>query len=451
MRKPKANEITELIRALGSRSRTRVDGSRARLSIIGARAVEDLIEALEGENSTIRARVMPLLALIQDARGRGPLVAMLLDRSHRLREIASRCLARFPSPEAVAALNRVLDRERVESVRIAAVQALVEQYAAGQEQAICRVLELLTDTREPASIRLVAFSLLPLLSRSGREGIVERLQSDPVASVRERAASLDFDRDVAEQSSAAELGRLVEQLAADDYAPWNSAVQRLAERGAVAVEPLLAEMQRRAHDPEFCTRAGMALKAMGPRRARRIVDALDTIDDPLPLQVLVEVIGAFGEKASIYRLIDVIERLARRPARPVDAHGLDAMQRVAAKAHLELARVGSRVAIRYLRDALADPERRLELELLAAIELIGKREEIGVLLRAYAHEDDFVRVRIADVVRSIMRREHIRRNSRVFLTFSQEQRQALGTILPPPAVRGRAGGRVRQSSRQASS
>ena len=112
-----ANEIPELIRHLGSRKPTCADAARARLSIIGPRAVDDLIEALEGENHRVRARIMPILALIQDPRGRGPMIAMLLDRNSRLREIAARCLGRFPTNESVAALNRVLDRERSEKAR----------------------------------------------------------------------------------------------------------------------------------------------------------------------------------------------------------------------------------------------------------------------------------------------------------------------------------------------
>ena len=73
-RRSGANEIPKLVRRLGSRSPARVDAARARLSIIGARSVEHLVEALEGDNNQIRARVMPLLALIQDRRGREPLI-----------------------------------------------------------------------------------------------------------------------------------------------------------------------------------------------------------------------------------------------------------------------------------------------------------------------------------------------------------------------------------------
>ena len=53
--------------------------------------------------------------------------------------------------------------------------------------------------------------------------------------------------------------------------------------------------------------------------------------------------------------------------------------------------------IESLRQALGDSERPVELELLTAVEIIGKREEIGVLLAAHAREDEFARERIAVV------------------------------------------------------
>ncbi len=56
-----ANDIPELLQRLGSRKPTCVDAARARLSIVGPRAVDPLIDALEGDNHRVRARVMPLL------------------------------------------------------------------------------------------------------------------------------------------------------------------------------------------------------------------------------------------------------------------------------------------------------------------------------------------------------------------------------------------------------
>jgi len=436
MLRPAANEIPQLIRRLRSGTRSSVDAARARLSIIGARAVEDLIVALEGDDDRTRARVMPLLALIQDPRGREPLMAMLLDRNPRLRAIAARSLARFPSESTVCALNRLLERERSGRVRIAAVQALVELYAAGQEGAVCRLLELLTDPAQPADLRLSGFALLPVLAPRERRTLLARLKKDPTDKIRQQAEAGPPDVRTADKSPETTT-RLLAELGSEDYSVWNRAVQQLAAQGNVAAAPLFEAMERRAHDPEYCARAGMALKAMGPRRARVMAQALDRMEQPVPLQVLVDVVGALGVKSLIYRLKDLIDRLGTRAENSTENTASDLLQRVRAKAHLELARIGSRVAIASLRQALDDRTRPVELEFLVAVELIGKREEIGVLVKAHARESVFVQERIVAVVRSIMKRERIRRNNRIFLTLDSGQKASLEAILPPrrPRIR----------------
>jgi len=444
MQPSRANEIAELVQRLGSRSTTRADAARARLSIIGARAVESLIEPLEGDNNRVRARAMPLLALIQDPRGREPLIAMLLDRSAKLREIAAGCLARFPSDEAAAALNRALQKDRRVEVRIAAVRSLVEQYAAGQENAIRLVLQVLNDAEEVQSVRLAALALLDALRPSQRQSILARLANDADSEIRS-AADVQSRRDDADKEpQAGQLRALLVDLASGDYATWNEAVRRLTQCGAPAIRPLTTEMQRHAHDPEYCVRAGMVLRALGPRRGRSLAQSLDELEEPLPLQVLVEVIGALGERSLIYRLKDLIERIAEAST-STQASGFDPLQRVRAKSHLELAKIGSRVAIGDLRECLSDPDRRAELEVVAAIELIGKREEILLLLRLYSREDSFMQQRIAAAVRAIMKRERIRRNNRMFQGIKRAERRVLLAILPPISS-----GRARRTPRHRS-
>ena len=445
MLRSRANEIPALVGQLGSRSPQRIDAARARLSIIGPRAVDDLIEALEGTNNRIRSHAMPLLAMIQDPRGREPLLAMLLDRNPRLRLIATRSLSRFPAADVVAGLNRTLDRERRPEIRVAAVQSLVEQYAAGQESAIRRVLDLLLDPEEWADARVAAFALLRSLHSSQRRSILKRLTDDPDRRIRRAAESYGAS---AESRTEADLREWLLLLGSDDHAAWSAAVQRLSGWAAAVIPPLLERMRERANDPEFCTRAGMVLKALGPRRGRAVADALDSIDEPLPLQALVDVIGAFGEKALIYRLKDLIDRLADAESAATGANSHDLLVHVRARAHLELARIGSRVAIRDLRTCLSNHERRVDLEMLEAVELIGKRDEISVLLRAYGREDEVVRERVAKVVRTIMRRERIRRNAKILNALPADQRLALESILPRLPARPRLpGGRSRARTR----
>ncbi len=387
-----------------------------------------LIEALEGDNDRVRAHAMPLLALLQDPRGREPLVAMLLDRDPKLREVAARCLARFPSPEAVVALERILKREKVRDVRIVAIHGLLELYEAGQDTALRRVLEVLLDVKEDAKLRGAAFSLFPLLKPAARRGLLRRLRQDPVEDVARKAQDIAEEDDAPPPRDRSRPDALVRDLASPDYAVWNEAVHRLVAVGPLAIASLVAEMRRRAHDPEYCARAGMALKALGPRRLRSLAEALDEVDEPLALQVLVEVAGATGDKPLIYRLKNVIERVAPKPD-GAGAGRFDTMQRVRAKAHVELARIGSRVAIADLQAIVAEGDRRLPLEALAAVELIGKKDEIPLLLRAYLREDPYMRGRIAGVVRAILKRERIRRTSSALRALPMEQRRALDGIL----------------------
>ena len=440
--RPRATEVPELVRRLGSRQPKQVDRARARLSIIGSHSVVALVEALEGDNNRVRSHAMPLLALIQDPRGREPLVAMLLDRDPRMRQIAARCLARFSSLDAVAALERLLKRDKVRDVRVSAVHGLLELYEAGQDAAIRRILEVLLDAKEDPRIRVASMALLPLLRPTARRGLLRRLRQDGVEEIARRAEEITEEDDAPAPRDRSRIDTLVRELASPDYAVWNEALHRLAAAGPAVSEAIVAEMRRRAGDPEYCTRAGMALKALGPRRVRGLADALDVVDEPLPLQILVEVAGTIGEKPLIYRLKSVIERVAPRP----DTAGMsrfDTMQRVRAKAHFELARIGSRVAIQDLQSMLADSDRRLPLEALAAVEQIGKKDEIPLLLWAYLREDPFTRGRIAGVVRTILKRERIRRNSVALRSLPAELRRALEGILGRSARRSARGRRSR--------
>src|SRR5580765_1005406 len=440
--RPRATEVPELIRRLGSRRPQKVDRARARLSIIGSHSVAGLVEALEGDNNRVRAHAMPLLALIQDPRGREPLVAMLLDRDPRMREIAARCLARFSSLDAVAALERLLKREKVREVRVSAVHGLLELYEAGQDPAIRRLLEVLLDPKEDSKIRMASMALLPLLRPVARRGLLRRLRVDAIEEIARRAAEVTEEDEAPAPRDKSGIEALVRELAAHDYAVWNEALHRLAVAGPAASEAIVTEMRRRSNDPEYCTRAGMALRALGPRRVRGLAEALDTVDEPLPLQVLVEVAGTIGEKSLIYRLKGVIERVAPRSDAPGSSR-FDTMQRVRAKAHLELARIGSRVAIQDLQSILADDGTRLPLEAFSAVELIGKKDEIPLLLRAYLREDPFTRGRIAGVVRSILKRERIRRNSVALRTLPADSRRVLEGILARSARRASHGKRSR--------
>ncbi len=422
----RANEIPELIRRLGDPRPVRVDAAKARLSVIGARAVEALIESLDGDADRARIHAVQLLALIQDPRGREPLKALLFDANPEVCAQAARAIARFPTADSVAAVERLLRRASSPDVRIAALEALIELYVAGQESALAPVLTVLLDPSEDTDLRHAATALLPRLPGSERRTLRRRLEKDPVPEI---ATADPVAHGTVPTDGEPDTPGLLADLASGDYGTWDRAVHLLAARGATVVEPLVAEMRRRSQDPEYGTRAGMVLKAMGPRRGRKVADLIEHVEEPLPLSILVEVIGSYGVHAMTYRLADVLESLAARRATPSGRKSADLLERVRAKAHLELARIGSRVAIQDLREALGNGHRRVEMEMIAAVERIGKRDELLDLMRAWRNEDAFMRNRIADAVRTVMRRERIRRNSVALRSLGEDHRATLLEML----------------------
>jgi HEAT repeat protein len=334
----------------------------------------------------------------------------------------------------VAALERSLEKEKRKDVRIAAVHGLVEQYSGGQDGAIRRVLDILLDTEEDCDVRVAAFSLLRALRLNQRRSIVRRLCDDRSETVREHAMQFAASPAPNSAPSLEEMQGWLERLGDDDYPVWNESVQRLSACGAEVIDPLVDAMRINAERPEYCSRAGIVLKSLGPRRGRALGQALERVVEPLPLQTLIEVIGSLGEKSLIYRLKDLIDRLAGQPRGET---GFDPCLRVRAMAHVELARIGSRVAIADLREALNRADGRTDFDMLSAVAKIGKRDELPLLLRAFRREDEFTRRKIAAAVRSIMKRERIRRNARILQTLLPEERIALEQILPPPDSRPR--------------
>lgn len=420
---PRATEIAALVARLGSRDAARVDAARARLATLGGSAIEPLIESIDREDGRARIHAIDLLGMIGDPRGRDPLVATLLDRDSRSREAAARSLGRFPAPAVVGALERLIDRENLLAVRVAAIEALCEQFANGQESALRRLLTVLLDSRLDRRLRIAAAPVLSTMRRSERRGLLRRLRQDGCREFAEHVARLETARDRPPSPAV-----LLRQLGHPNYAIWNRALRGLVALGPASVRPALRAMRRRSYDPEYCTRVGMVLKALGPRRGRAIVEGLDRVREAFPLQVLVETIGSFGEKALVYRLAGLIDRLSTiRRRRP--SGDFEAFQRARAKAHLELARVGSRLAIADLRDALADEERRVESEILVAAGQVGTRAELPALLGAWRREDRETRNRIAEATRSILRREGLRRDSRAFAAWSADLRRTLRLAL----------------------
>ena len=173
----------------------------------------------------------------------------------------------------------------------------------------------------------------------------------------------------------------------------------------------------------------MVLKGLGPRRLRPVVQYLDSVVEPLPLEVLVDVVASLEDRPLTYRLRDVIDSLESRRVTVNGSSGPDPYARVRAKAHLAIAKLGSRVAILDLKETLRSPSRRIDPDLLAAAAKIGTREELPDLLRAWRREDSWMRAKIREVFWQIVRREKIRHGGAPLKDLSRLDREALKQIL----------------------
>src|SRR6185369_1741029 len=97
-----------------------------------------------------------------------------------------------------------------------------------------------------------------------------------------------------------------------NHARWNLAMHRLIGSGSRVFPHLVAAMRARHKDLEFANRAAMVLKGLGPRRLRPVGDYLETVTEPLPLEVLVDVVSSLEDRRLTYRLCGLIDSLDRK-------------------------------------------------------------------------------------------------------------------------------------------
>ena len=424
------SESARLVEELVSDNPATFESARTRLTTLGGRAVPALVDALDGECPLLRARAISVLSTIRDARAREPIIAQLLDSEVRVRVAAALALARFPCERSVDALERAI-RDATYPVRLAAVQSLIVVFRSGFDHAVRTVLSLLFDIGADRRLRHAACEIIPALPSGERRHVLRTLRSDPDPDIEALARRMEAPPNGDLHPELSGLTAALDDLGSPHAERWGQAVHRLAGFGEAVIAPLVDAMVRRA-SPGYCARAGMALRALGARRAHPIGEWLQKVDDPLALGVLVEAVGGLEDKQLIYRMKDVIDRLrVRAAAGPLP----EEFQRVRARCHLQLSRIGSRVAIDDLKDGLGTPDQRVPVEMLAAVEAIGTRDELPDLLRAWRKEEEFLRSRIAEVFLLIMRREKVRRTNRVFAALSPADREALDAILPEAGSR----------------
>ena len=164
------------------------------------------------------------------------------------------------------------------------------------------------------------------------------------------------------------------------------------------------------------------------------------MEEIVPLGLLVDIIGESRDRTALYHLKGVIDRL--EPAGPqadLDG-GPPAREMIVAKAHYYLARAGSRVAFEGLKAELCRESGRLMGEILMAVEEIGGREELVDLLSHYGREEGWMKERIRESFRRVMKKARVPGDDPIFGRLDDQRRAWLREILATPDPRIGAGG-----------
>lgn len=418
------DEITRLVALLGHGDAADDEEALALLAIHGRRAVESLLTAAADPEPERRSACLTALGRIGDQRARRTVALALADRSATVRAAAATAVASFPTAEAVSRLAGLLKREKDPDVRLRSAASLVDMFNVGMVEALDPLLSIVSDRAEDRRVRLEALKVLSMIPASEARAVVTALAADPDPRVARAAASCagDTARDRAGTREA------LADLGSTDYFTFREAAGRLAATGEPALPELVAALRDRAGDPAACSRVASVLREISRGRERAVARYLDETDETLPLALLVDIVGESADRTALYHLKGVIDRLDAEPGDPDPARGL-----IAAKAHYYLARAGSRVAFDSLKRALARRDGGLMGEVLMAVEEIGGRDELLDLLAHYRREQGWMRDRIAQSFRRVMKRARVRPEDPLFDRLDDARRESLRELLSDAA------------------
>jgi hypothetical protein len=381
----RSREIHDLVARLGSESTAERESAVARLTLFGSRALPAIFAALPGSGSGLRRGALDVIERIGDAHARPEVLALCRDQD---REVARRALAVLPAfadPKAVVVASRIL-AEGPADRREAAAEALSAMHARGLLEAIEPLLDVVLDEEEGEGLRLFAFDALMSVDARSLEPLLSRLAAGRGALARKAAAR-----------------------------------RGLAEPASGRTQTLLRDLAAPGLRGDEAYRLGSALKAQGTAALPALHVALEQASRPLELEVLGDVLGALGAPASIPVLSRALQRLSRGPGQDEDA----GQAAVAARLHLALADLGSRIALFDLRERLDARPPRAGLALLLAAERVGDKTLLLALARLHAREPALA-PHAARAFAAIVTREGLRRGSPKDL--SPPDRQAMGAL-----------------------
>ncbi len=169
----RSRDIQELIARLASPRAVERDSAAARLTLQAARAVDALCAALTRPGAP-RAAILAVLEAIADRRALPAVAPLLVDDDPEVAARAVAATAACPTPAAAAALAPIVtpQRPRATGVRTAAVAALGRLHAAGVAEALEPLVERLLDRDEGEDVRVAAFEALAHLPAAERRRLV---------------------------------------------------------------------------------------------------------------------------------------------------------------------------------------------------------------------------------------------------------------------------------------
>lgn len=270
------------------------------------------------------------------------------------------------------------DRAAAASARVAALHALE---GIGDPSAV-NTISSIADDRDEAVASAAVSALQPLVMSPRGVEVIDRLTAIALDGARARITRLAAIRALSGLESAT-IAPLLRTLGGDD-------------------DPTVA----------LAARIGPADARTDP--VQQIRDAVDGTlpDDPGVLRVALT--GAGGQ-VPLALLHQVIEKI-RFHEGALTGEARAAWTALRASAHLQLAQRGSRLALYDLRETLESAREPLPVEFLAAADVVGDASCIEPLAAAYAHAvgggrppEDWWRLRVADVFRTVVRREGVTR------------------------------------------
>lgn len=422
------DEITRLVELLGRGDAAEDEEALALLAIHGRRAVENLLAATAAPEPRRRASCLTALGRIGDQRARRTVTLALADRSPAVRSAAATALSAFPSLDAISRLRTMLARETDPEVRLRGTATLVDMFNGGVVEALDPLLSLVSDPAEDRRVRLEALKVLGFLPPSEARAIASGLSNDPDKKVAQAAAAAGATGASSQDRSGTEDA--LADLGSPDYFTHRRAASLLAARGETAVPTLVSALREWGSSPASCARVASVLREISRGRERSLARFLDETDETLPLALLVDIIGESTDRTALYHLKGVIDRIESGGAEPERAREM-----ILAKSHYYLARAGSRVAFGSLKRALARQQGRLMGEILMAVEEIGGRDEILDLLSHYGREQGWMRERIRETARRLMKRARVRPDDPIFERLDEARRKWLQEIVSGPEPR----------------